>query len=243
MNQGLWLLTNQLYRPTSKSVTPALCIRFAVDGGSSTFKNIWPFFRSIPKKCHCGQASAPIAGMIPDAGDAVTNRDACQTGAVHEGSLPDAGDSIRYRDALQAMDGREGIIPDAGDTITNRDARQAGAVPEGLKRDARDRISLNCVGNDQLAGGGFIAISNSDFAVSGGVSQVAEVCSVERQDPKQEEGKERCCKILHVICYYHIASGSRSTRSWTLDPAPDPCYMNRRWCGLKGSPKNSHGSY
>ena len=31
----LWLLTNQLYRPTSPSVTPALGIRFAVDGCSS----------------------------------------------------------------------------------------------------------------------------------------------------------------------------------------------------------------
>ena len=96
MNQGLWLLTNQLYRPTSKSVTPALCIRFAVDGGSSTFKNIWPFFRSIPKKCHSFQAHAVIEGALPDAGDAVANRDAGQVGATSEGTISNAGDGLAF---------------------------------------------------------------------------------------------------------------------------------------------------
>jgi len=32
-----------------------------------------------------------------------------------------------------------------------------------LDSDAGDRIALNCFGNDQFAGGGFIAIGDGDF--------------------------------------------------------------------------------
>ena len=50
---------------------------------------------------------------------------------MSEGSLPDAGDAIRNRDARQAGAVFEGRLPDAGDAIRNRDARQVGAVLEG----------------------------------------------------------------------------------------------------------------
>ena len=92
MNQGLWLLTNQLYRPSCKSVTPTLCFGFAVDGGGGSGENILPFFRSIPKKCHCGQVGALKEGPIPDAGNAIRNRDARQAFAATEGRTPDAGE-------------------------------------------------------------------------------------------------------------------------------------------------------
>ena len=49
-----------------------------------------------------------------------------------EGVIPDAGDAIRNRDARQFSALFKGKPPDAGDAITNRDARQAGAVTEGL---------------------------------------------------------------------------------------------------------------
>ena len=45
--------------------------------------------------------------------------------------FPDAGDAITNRDARQAGAATEGAIPDAGDAIRNRDTRQAGAVVEG----------------------------------------------------------------------------------------------------------------
>ena len=45
-------------------------------------------------------------------------------------SIPDAGDAIRNRDGRQAAAVGEGIISDAGDTVRNRDARQAVAVVE-----------------------------------------------------------------------------------------------------------------
>ena len=40
------------------------------------------------------QAGALIEGTLPDAGDAVRDRDARQAGAVFEGPLPEAGDRI-----------------------------------------------------------------------------------------------------------------------------------------------------
>ena len=41
--------------------------------------------------------------------------------------------------------------PDAGNAIRSRDALQAAGETEGELADAGDRITLNCVGNDQLA--------------------------------------------------------------------------------------------
>ncbi len=35
-------------------------------------------------------------GLIPDAGDAIRDRDARQAGAAYEGALPDAGDRIAF---------------------------------------------------------------------------------------------------------------------------------------------------
>ena len=122
---GLWLLTNQLYRPTTKSVTPAFGFGVAVDGGGGSSENILPFLRSIPKKCHCGQVGALKEGPIPDAGNAIRNRDARQAFAATEGRTPDAGElTVRPEsDAGQARAAREGRTPDAGDAVRDRDAR------------------------------------------------------------------------------------------------------------------------
>ena len=98
MNQGLGLLANQLYRSLPKSVTPALRFGFAVDGRGGVEKSIVPSSRSIPMKCHCVQLPAALEGPIPDAGDAVTNRDVRQAGAASESALPNAGYAVRYRD-------------------------------------------------------------------------------------------------------------------------------------------------
>ena len=51
-----------------------------------------------------------------------------------EGIIPDAGNAIRNRDARQAAAVTEGIIPDAGDAIRNRDARQAAAAEKANPR-------------------------------------------------------------------------------------------------------------
>ena len=143
VHRGLWLLTNQLHRPTCKSVTPALCFGFAVDGWSGTFENLFPRFRSIPKKCHSGQMGAAIEGLMPDAGDAVRNGNALQTGTFPEGHLPDAGDAIRYRDFFQSTAFCEGPTPDTGNAIRYHDARQACAAIEGARPDAGDTI-MDC---------------------------------------------------------------------------------------------------
>ena len=83
---GLWLLTNQLYWPTSKSIAPALCFGFAVDGGGCFAESqALVIFWSIPKKCYTRQAGAVLEGRIPDAGDTLRDRDAGQVGAFIEG--------------------------------------------------------------------------------------------------------------------------------------------------------------
>ena len=136
MNQGLWLLTNQLYRSLPPSLAPALGFGFAVDGGSGSAKNFFPFLRSIPKKCHCGQAGAVSEGRILDAGDAITNGDARQVLAATEGPLPDVDDAIRNRNTRQSVTAIKGTTPDAGDTIGDRDAGQAATFIEGETPDA-----------------------------------------------------------------------------------------------------------
>ena len=143
MGRWLWLLTNQLYRPSCKSVTPALCFGFAVNGGGCLTKNLITRFRGIPKKCHTRQTAASIEGLIVDAGDAVTNRDARQAGASIEGALPDTGNTIRNRDARQVGAPLEGSSPDTGDTIRDRDARQTGALVKSANPDAGDRFALD----------------------------------------------------------------------------------------------------
>ncbi len=99
MNQGSELLTNQLYRPSRERLTPALGFGFAVDGGGGIMKNLFPFFRSTPKKCHCGQAGAFRKGPFPNTSDAVTNRDTRQGSAGFKGPFPDAGNAIRNGNA------------------------------------------------------------------------------------------------------------------------------------------------
>ena len=73
MNQGLGLLTNQLYWHTTPIITPTLRFGFAVYGGGSLIENLFPRFRSIPKKSYCGQALAGIEGLLPNAGDTIRN--------------------------------------------------------------------------------------------------------------------------------------------------------------------------
>ncbi|MDG1854500.1 MAG: hypothetical protein P8I97_10090 [Verrucomicrobiales bacterium] len=60
---GLGLLTNQLYRPTCKSITPTLGFGFAVDGGGCFAESqALVIFWSIPKKCYTRQAGDTFAG-------------------------------------------------------------------------------------------------------------------------------------------------------------------------------------
>ncbi len=140
--RGSGFLADQLHRSASERVTPALRFGFAVDGEGEHFGNPRTHFRSIPKKCHCGQAGAVEEGLIPDAGDAVRDRDARQAGAAPEGPFPDAGDAVRDRDTRQAAAGLEGVIPDAGEqtVFPESDAREAGAVYEGGSLYAGDAI-------------------------------------------------------------------------------------------------------
>ena len=74
----------------------------------------------------------PENAVVPDAGDAVGDRDAGQAGAARERIVPDAGDAVGDRDAGQAGAAIERIVPDAGDAVGDRDAGQAGAARERL---------------------------------------------------------------------------------------------------------------
>ena len=143
MNQGLWPLTNQLYRSLPPSLVPALCFGVAVDCGSGLKEHPSPILGSIPKKCYCGQASAVIEGLTTNTGNTIRDRDARQFPAFPEGKLPDAGNAVRYRDACQATAEAEGFTLDAGDAIRDRDTRQAFAATEGLMPDAGDRFAFN----------------------------------------------------------------------------------------------------
>ena len=142
MNHGLWLLTNQLYRPTTKSIAPALCFGFAVDGWNRVFENLLTHFRRISKKCYTRQTGAVLEGRLPDTGDAITNRDVCQAGAI-EGGIPYTGDTIRNCDARQAGAVGEGFPSNTGDAVWDRDARQATAEQEGTLPDAGDHLTFD----------------------------------------------------------------------------------------------------
>ena len=151
MNHWLWLLTNQLYRPTPKSLTPALRFGFAVDSGDCAVEKVSatrisaakaPDFRSIPKECHSGQAGASTEGPILDAGDAVTNRNARQAGAPNEGGNPDACELTVFpeSDAPQAATITEGLSVEAGNAVRNRDAPQVVATKESTPPDTGDAV-------------------------------------------------------------------------------------------------------
>ena len=79
--------------------------------------------------------------------------------ALREGVIPDAGDAITNGDARQIGAHEEGIISDARDAIRNRDARQAGAVREGHRSDTGDRPVLNILRNNELPRGLFLITS------------------------------------------------------------------------------------
>ena len=74
----------RLSREKSLRKTADRSFGFAVDGGGCLLENPTNQFRSIPKKCHRGQAGASREGLIPDAGDGVSSIVAGIT------SLPDA---------------------------------------------------------------------------------------------------------------------------------------------------------
>ena len=133
-------LADKLYRSTPKSLTPTLRFGFAVDGGGCVFENLFTRFRSIPKKCHCGQAVAEPKSAQPNAGNSIRDRNARQASAVSEGPTPDAGNAIRGRDSRQACAAIEGIRLDAGNAIRDRDARQVSASHEGKTPDTGDTI-------------------------------------------------------------------------------------------------------
>ena len=134
------LLADELHWPTTPSLTPALRFGSAVDGWRSFVE--WIFsLRGIPKKCDTRQVGAVTEGELPDAGDAIRNRDIFQVGAVSEGYISDADDGIRNRDIFQAGAVSEGPVSDAGDAITNRDFRQTAALPEGAISKAGNTIA------------------------------------------------------------------------------------------------------
>ena len=60
-------------------------------------------------------------------------------------------------------------------------ARQAAAEKESKVPDAGDRITFNDIGDHQFTRGCLIAIGDGDRAASRGVTQVAQVSSVEGQ--------------------------------------------------------------
>ena len=76
------------------------------------------------------------------------------------------------------------MITDAGDTLRDRDVSQAITIHEGEFTDAGDRITINGVRNHQQASGFRRALGNGDFSASCGVSQVANISSVERKATK-----------------------------------------------------------
>ena len=82
------LLADQLNWPSRERITPALRFGFAVDGGGCVTEKS-NHLRSIPKKCHCGQAGAVIEDEVSDVGYAIRNPDATQAGAVLAVLLPD----------------------------------------------------------------------------------------------------------------------------------------------------------
>ena len=81
-----------------------------------------------------------VERLVPDAGDAVADRDAGQAGAARERPVPDAGDAVGDRDAGQAGAVIERPVPDAGDAVGDRDAGQAGAAIERPVPDAGDAV-------------------------------------------------------------------------------------------------------
>ena len=136
--RGSGLLTNQLYRPSRERIAPALRLRLSVDGGGCEYENHATRFRSISKKCHCGQAGAVVEGAVPDAGDAIRNRDARQAATVKEGAMPNSGKLTVFPDPY---------------------IRQAGAAREGVFSDTGDRLALNSLRNNELPRGPFLTTS------------------------------------------------------------------------------------
>ena len=130
---GLHQRVPQRGRTTAKRRAPARGPRQVIDG-----RIVVTVEHSRTK---AGGVTLEKRNAVPDAGDAVGDRDAGQAGAAIERPVPDAGDAVGDRDAGQAGAARERIVPDAGDAVGDRDAGQAGAVRERtVNRDAGDAV-------------------------------------------------------------------------------------------------------
>ena len=79
--------------------------------------------------------------FLPDARNAVRDRDARQATATPKCILPDTRNAVRDRDARQAATTPKRIIPDALNAVSYRDARQAAATPKRILPDTRNAVS------------------------------------------------------------------------------------------------------
>jgi len=134
------------------------------------------------------QADAPQERIIPDAGDAVADRNAGQAGAATERTAPDAGDAVGDRDAGQAGAARERIDPDACDAVRDRHAGQAGAASEGIVPDAGDREAANRAGDGHRTAGTVVS-GDGDGAVICQVTELGLHCGGQRQEQQREQAR------------------------------------------------------
>ncbi len=180
--------------------------------GSALVEGDLPDAGHAIRYCDTGQAAAVVERETSDAGNSIRNRDGREAAAACKGAAPDANYRFGDGDRVHLDAAEETEIADAGDAFRNGDSCEAGALGKSVIGDAGNRAAFNGVGDSERPGGFGVTIGNGDFAASGGVCQVAQVCGVEWQDKKREEGKESC-KVLHVSSTYHMASGNRSKRS------------------------------
>ena len=85
--------------------------------------------------------------------------------------VPDAGDAVGDRDARQAGAPIKRIVSDAADAAGNRDACQAGAVGERTIPDCGDGQAVDGVGDGRRNAGPHVT-GDGDGAVIGRVSEV-----------------------------------------------------------------------
>ena len=62
--------------------------------------------------------------------------------------MPDAGNAISNRNTGQAVARFEGRFADSGNAVRDRDTRQADAAFEGVLSNSSDRFSFDGVWND-----------------------------------------------------------------------------------------------
>lgn len=77
---------------------------------------------------------------IPDASDAIADRDIGQTGAIIERHAPDPDDAVRDRDAGQTETFIKQVVFNCGNAFTDHDAGQVGAGVKCIITNAGDAI-------------------------------------------------------------------------------------------------------